>query len=69
LKNHIILILVFQKLIILKDKSLSTLIFVSTINAPKEKVWDALWKDASYRKWTAVFMDGSYAKSDWAEGS
>ena len=39
------------------------------MNAPKEKVWDALWNDASYREWTTAFMDGSYAQSDWKEGS
>jgi uncharacterized protein YndB with AHSA1/START domain len=39
------------------------------IDAPKEKVWDNLWSDAGYRKWTAPFSEGSYAESDWQEGS
>ena len=39
------------------------------INAPKERVWDTLWSDAGYRKWTSVFSEGSYAESDWKEGS
>jgi len=39
------------------------------INAPKEKVWKKLWEDESYRKWTAAFAEGSYAESDWKEGS
>jgi hypothetical protein len=43
--------------------------FNTKINAPKEKVWDTLWNDTTYRQWTAVFMEGSYAKSDWKEGS
>ncbi len=43
--------------------------FPITINAPKEKVWNALWDDKNYRNWTAVFMEGSYAESDWNEGS
>lgn len=43
--------------------------FSIRINAPKEKVWAALWNDASYRKWTSVFSEGSYADSDWEEGS
>jgi len=43
--------------------------FRININAPKEKVWDALWNEESYRKWTAVFSEGSYAESDWNEGS
>jgi uncharacterized protein YndB with AHSA1/START domain len=43
--------------------------FSVEINANKEKVWDALWTDANYREWTSVFHAGSYAKSDWKEGS
>ena len=42
--------------------------FSITINAPGEKVWKALWEDSSYRKWTNVFGEGSYAESDWKEG-
>lgn len=48
---------------------MSTLTFSTKIDAPKEKVWETLWNDASYRKWTAPFMEGSYAESDWNEGS
>lgn len=43
--------------------------FSIEISASKEKVWEALWKDENYRKWTSAFMDGSYAESDWKEGS
>ena len=43
--------------------------FSIEIQAPKEKVWDALWTDENYRNWTSVFMEGSYAESDWQEGS
>jgi uncharacterized protein YndB with AHSA1/START domain len=44
--------------------------FATTINAPREKVWKVLWDDASYRNWTSVFTEGSYAKTDnWKEGS
>ncbi|MDX1940967.1 MAG: SRPBCC domain-containing protein [Saprospiraceae bacterium] len=48
---------------------MKTLHFSTSINAPQEKVWNALWQDANYRKWTAVFHEGSYAESDWEEGS
>ncbi len=48
---------------------MSTLTYSVKMNAPKEKVWESLWNDASYRKWTAAFMEGSYAESDWNEGS
>jgi len=43
--------------------------FLIGIKAPKEKVWDVLWNDATYRKWTSTFSEGSYAVSDWHEGS
>ena len=43
--------------------------FSTTILAPKEKVWKVLWKDANYRQWTSAFAEGSYAVSDWKEGS
>ena len=43
--------------------------YVVQINAPKEKVWEVLWSNDGYRKWTAVFSEGSYAESDWQEGS
>lgn len=46
-----------------------TLKFDMKINASREKVWLALWDDQNYREWTSVFTAGSYAKSDWKEGS
>ncbi|MEO8151039.1 MAG: SRPBCC domain-containing protein [Bacteroidia bacterium] len=46
-----------------------TLKFSTKINAPKEKVWETLWNDSTYRQWTAAFTPGSHALSDWNEGS
>jgi uncharacterized protein YndB with AHSA1/START domain len=43
--------------------------FSIDIKAPIQKVWDTLWADETYRKWTAAFSEGSYAESDWNEGS
>lgn len=43
--------------------------FTIDINAPREKVWKVLWDEVTYRKWTSAFMEGSYAVSDWKEGS
>lgn len=43
--------------------------FTIEINAPKEKVWDALWIDKNYRAWTAAFHEGSHYESDLQEGS
>ena len=48
---------------------MKTLNFETKINAPAEKVWHALWDDKNYRAWTSVFAEGSYAESDWKEGS
>lgn len=47
-------------------KKIHTSIF---IHAPKEKVWDTMLQDATYRQWTAAFHPGSYYKGDWSEGS
>ena len=43
--------------------------FSIDIHASKEDVWATLWEDATYRQWTSAFMEGSYAVSDWKEGS
>ncbi|MBG9377778.1 SRPBCC domain-containing protein [Panacibacter sp. DH6] len=40
------------------------------IEAPKEKVWKILWSDDTYRKWTAVFSEGSHVVTDnWKQDS
>lgn len=39
------------------------------INASAAKVWFVLWNDYYYRQWTKSFHEGSYAKSDWQQGS
>ena len=39
------------------------------INATPEKVWKVLWTDDTYRKWTSAFAEGSYAETDWKQGS
>jgi hypothetical protein len=44
--------------------------FSISIDAPKERVWRTLWNEDSYRKWTAVFSEGSTVETDnWKEGS
>lgn len=43
--------------------------FTIRIGAPQESVWKALWDDRNYRKWTSAFSEGSYAVTDWQEGS
>jgi len=44
--------------------------FSKEINASREKVWKALWDHDSYKEWTNVFAEGSYAQTnDWKEGT
>lgn len=42
--------------------------FTIEIDATKEKVWVALWKDENYRNWCSIFHEGSHYKSDLKEG-
>ena len=48
--------------------ALTKLQFSIVIAAPKDKVWQVLWQDKTYRQWTRVFSEGSHAVSDWKEG-
>jgi hypothetical protein len=43
--------------------------FSVLIDAPKEKVWNTMLQDATYRKWTKAFNEGSYYKGSWQQGS
>ena len=43
--------------------------FKITIDASREKVWEALWSDATYPEWTAPFAEGGSVKTDWKKGS
>lgn len=43
--------------------------FSVQIKAPKEKVWDTMLDDETYRKWTTAFSPGSYYEGSWDEGS
>ncbi len=43
--------------------------FEIEIKASTAKVWQVLWNDVTYRQWTGAFQEGSYAVSDWNEGS
>jgi ligand-binding SRPBCC domain-containing protein len=39
------------------------------IDAPRERVWEVLWNEDSYKQWTAPFNPGSSVETDWQEGS
>lgn len=52
-----------------KQRPMETLQFNVRINASAAKVWFVLWNDYYYRQWAQAFHEGSYAKSDWQQGS
>jgi hypothetical protein len=43
--------------------------FSIVINAPREKVWNTMLEDATYRIWTEAFIPGSHYIGDWNQGS
>lgn len=42
--------------------------FKTDIKAPASTIWKMLWDDKTYREWTGVFCEGTYAVSNWNEG-
>lgn len=55
--------------LIVQIKIMRKLHYEIEINASPELVWNAMWEESNYLKWTQVFSPGSYAVSDWQEGS
>ncbi len=43
--------------------------FTIQIQAPREKVWDTMLQDATYREWAKEFNAGSRYEGSWNEGS
>lgn len=43
--------------------------FKIDINVPKEKVWNTMLEDKTYREWTEVFSPGSHYIGSWDNGS
>jgi uncharacterized protein YndB with AHSA1/START domain len=39
------------------------------INAPKEKVWDTMIGEKTYREWTSAFNEGGRFEGSWDQGS
>jgi uncharacterized protein YndB with AHSA1/START domain len=48
---------------------LEKLHFSILIDAPKEKVWNTMLNESTYKQWTEVFAPGSHYKGNWTEGS
>lgn len=43
--------------------------FQVTIHAPKQKVWDTLWRDDTFRQWAGVIDPGTYMVGELKEGN
>ena len=43
--------------------------FSIIIDSPKEKVWNTMLDDKTYRSWTDVFASGSHYVGSWNKGS
>ena len=39
------------------------------IRAPKEKVWDTLWQDETFRQWAGIIDPGTHMVGDLKEGN
>ncbi len=39
------------------------------INAPKEKVWEVLWSDQTFRDWSGFIDEGTYMEGKLEEGN
>ncbi len=48
---------------------MKTLHYTIDINAGKQKVWDTMLNDTTYRVWTKEFHEGSHYKGSWEQGS
>jgi len=48
---------------------METIQFTIQINANKQKVWNTMLEDKTYRQWTAAFHEGSYYEGSWEQGS
>jgi uncharacterized protein YndB with AHSA1/START domain len=54
-----------------ENTSMEKLHYSITINAPKEKVWEIVFIEETYKQWTEPFSPGpaSRFEGDWSEGS
>ncbi|MBL7936606.1 MAG: hypothetical protein JNM51_12445 [Bacteroidia bacterium] len=48
---------------------METIQFTILINTNKQKVWNVMFEDKTYRQWTTAFHEGSFYKGSWETGS
>jgi uncharacterized protein YndB with AHSA1/START domain len=47
---------------------MSSIHYSITIKAPKEKVWNTMLQQETYRIWTSAFGEGCYYEGSWEQG-
>jgi len=50
------------------EASMKRLHFERMIQAPPERVWDAIVDERKYREWSSAFHEGSYFEGGWEKG-
>ena len=48
---------------------MNNLKFQTEINAPRDRVWNALWDGDNYREWTKAFGMESHVKGEFKQGT
>jgi uncharacterized protein YndB with AHSA1/START domain len=49
--------------------SLVKMNFAIDVNAPRQRVWDAMLGEKTYNEWTSAFSPSSSFEGDWSKGS
>lgn len=61
--------MIYLLVLALNHSHMHVLKFSIFIDAPREKVWNTMLGDATYRQWTKPFNETSFYRGDWSEGS
>lgn len=51
------------------DKTMKEMQFSVKINTPKEKVWNTLWQDRTFRQWASIIDPETYMVGELKEGN
>lgn len=51
------------------NKTMKDMRFTIEINAVREKVWDTLWQDKTFRQWAGIIDPGTYMSGEMKEGN
>ncbi len=51
------------------NETMNKMQFSIEIQATKERVWETLWQDETFRQWAGIIDPGTYMKGDLKEGN